>query len=181
MALAVKDFINASQNARKWRCMEWNDAVDYAHDCRRTHQLWSCTWCRFIRQSICDFARCHCDRGNFWLSFILPALFLSMTRLVTVFTFLFRVFVHRCWVVWFFFLCRYISAQSFRMGCKSYRCILLRSSLITRCDKRPKSAINFWDGGSKIWRSRPASDDWEFRSKSTRWAFSIQDGSLMGF
>lgn len=39
MALAVRDFIDASQNAGKWRCMEWNDAVDYAHDCRRTHQL----------------------------------------------------------------------------------------------------------------------------------------------
>ena len=39
MALAVRDFIDASQNAGKWRCMEWDDAVDYAHDCRRTHQL----------------------------------------------------------------------------------------------------------------------------------------------
>ena len=39
MALAVRDFIDASQNAGKWRCMEWNDAVDYAYDCRRTHQL----------------------------------------------------------------------------------------------------------------------------------------------
>ena len=39
MVLAVRDFIDASQNVGKWRCMEWNDTVDYAHDCRRTHQL----------------------------------------------------------------------------------------------------------------------------------------------
>ncbi len=39
MALAVRDFIDASQNAGKWSCLEWDEAVDYARDCRRTHQL----------------------------------------------------------------------------------------------------------------------------------------------
>ena len=38
MALAVRDFIDASQNAGKWSCLEWDEAVD-AHDCRRTHLL----------------------------------------------------------------------------------------------------------------------------------------------
>ena len=39
MALAVRDFIDASQNPDKWRSMGWDDAVDYARDCRRTHRL----------------------------------------------------------------------------------------------------------------------------------------------
>jgi len=36
MALAVGDFIDASENPGKWRSMEWDDAITYAHECRRT-------------------------------------------------------------------------------------------------------------------------------------------------
>ena len=38
MALAVENFIDASENPEKWSSMEWDDALTYAHDCRRTHR-----------------------------------------------------------------------------------------------------------------------------------------------
>ncbi|TDL20222.1 macro domain-like protein [Rickenella mellea] len=38
MALAFRDFINASENAEKWSTMDWVSALDLAEDCRRTYR-----------------------------------------------------------------------------------------------------------------------------------------------
>jgi len=39
MALAVRDFIDASENAGKWSSMDWETIIGYAQDCRRTYRL----------------------------------------------------------------------------------------------------------------------------------------------
>lgn len=39
MALAIRDFINASENAEEWSSMEWENAIDLAQESRRTHAL----------------------------------------------------------------------------------------------------------------------------------------------
>ena len=50
MALAVENFIDASENPEKWSSMEWDDALTYAHDCRRTHRCWSCWPIKLLRE-----------------------------------------------------------------------------------------------------------------------------------
>lgn len=39
MALAVKDFLDASAHPEKWSSLSWDDAVSYTSNVRRTHEL----------------------------------------------------------------------------------------------------------------------------------------------
>ncbi|KAF8811909.1 macro domain-like protein [Phlegmacium glaucopus] len=39
MALAVKDFLDASAHPEKWSSLSWNDAIEYAEEARLTHEL----------------------------------------------------------------------------------------------------------------------------------------------
>ena len=39
MALAIRDFNDASAHPEKWSSMNWNDAIAYALDGRSTHRL----------------------------------------------------------------------------------------------------------------------------------------------
>ena len=39
MALAVKDFLDASAHPEKWSSLSWDDALEYAEEGRLTHEL----------------------------------------------------------------------------------------------------------------------------------------------
>ena len=39
MALAVRDYVDASTHKEKWRMMNVDDSFRYANDCRRTHDM----------------------------------------------------------------------------------------------------------------------------------------------